>query len=79
MSKRRKGTLLVHFRKKCIGCGACVAVAPELWSLSDSDGLADLKDGQEYRDHVRGTIHREDEDLHREAAEACPVHIIKLE
>ena len=32
-----------HIRPDCIGCGACVAIAPDFWQMDDNDNKADLK------------------------------------
>lgn len=69
---------VVHFRSKCIGCGACTLVAPEGWVLSEGDGKADLVGAQESGDHFRLVLPRELTGPHREAAEACPVDIIQV-
>lgn len=75
----KAGRALVHFRAKCIGCGACADEAPEAWSLSDADGLADVAGGVAGRDGVvRRRVGPEEEDAHRAAAAACPVDIIQL-
>ncbi len=33
---------LVHYRKKCIGCGICYELQPTLWRMSKKDGKANL-------------------------------------
>jgi ferredoxin len=37
---------VVHFKKDCISCGACAAIAPEFWEL-DEKGLAQLLGSEE--------------------------------
>lgn len=56
--------------KICIGCGACVAVAPELFELNE-DNKAEAKTVSELKE----------EELTRakEGAETCPVQAIKIE
>ena len=33
---------IIHDKQNCISCGACAAIAPELWEM-DAKGLAQLK------------------------------------
>jgi ferredoxin len=53
----------------CIGAGACVVIAPEVFELGD-DGLAQV---------INDKDREAEEDLLREAAEGCPVQAIILE
>jgi ferredoxin len=57
---------IVQDRKKCLGCGACVAVCPENWFIDD-DGKSSPKK----------TI-VEKEGCNKAAAKACPIQIIKI-
>jgi len=68
---------IIQDRTKCIGCGACVAVCPKYWEMSD-DGLATLKGGK--INAKTGNVELESEDgCNKEAAESCPVQIIKIQ
>ncbi|WP_027090522.1 ferredoxin [Thomasclavelia saccharogumia] len=49
----------------CIGCGACTAVAPDVFELGD-EGLAVV-------------IGEDNTDGAKEAAESCPVEAIEVE
>jgi len=70
---------VVHFKKDCISCGACAAIAPELWEM-DAKGLAQLKgDAKEVNGVWELKIDTKDKEKHIEAAEVCPVNIIKVE
>lgn len=51
----------------CIGCGACVSVAPDVFEIGD-DGKAHVKDPE-----------GADEEEVKQAADVCPVDAIKLE
>lgn len=55
-------------RAKCIGCGACVAVCPEVFDL-DAEGLATV---------LVDVIPPEAEAAAQEAADGCPVEAITL-
>ncbi len=68
---------IIHERPKCIGCGSCVAVCPDFFELDKKDGLANLKKSKRLADGSEelgvdkiGCI--------KEAAEVCPVQIIKI-
>ena len=49
----------------CIGCGACTAVAPDVFESGD-DGLATV-------------VSEDNVDAAKEAAESCPVEAIEVE
>ncbi|MEK9170028.1 MAG: ferredoxin [Patescibacteria group bacterium] len=68
---------IIHERDKCIGCGACASVCPEIFEMSGKDGLAVLKNSQE----KNGVFELEIEELRcaKEAADVCPIRIIKIE
>ena len=65
---------VIHDRDNCIGCAACSMVCPKFWSMG-GDGKADLKDA---KDNVL-EISDEDLDCNKEAAESCPVSVIRVE
>ena len=70
---------IVQFKKDCISCGACAAICPEFWEM-DSEGMAHLKESKEVDNHWERIINTEDARArNQEAAEACPVTIIKIE
>ncbi len=68
-----------HKRNDCIGCGACTMAAPEQWSMSEEDGKAILK-GAEWKgeEFMVGEIDEDVLDANKEAADSCPVQIIKI-
>ncbi len=55
-----------HNRARCIGCGACVAVCPDNWEMSD-DGKANPIN-----------INLDKIGYNKNAAEVCPVKCIKI-
>ncbi len=67
-----------HDRPNCIGCGACVAVAPDFWEMDD-DGKANILKSKKRPDEWQ---EREISDSefkeNMEAAESCPVNVIHL-
>lgn len=55
-------------KEKCIGCGLCVSLVPDVFELKD-DGKAHVKEGASCDGK---------EDACKEAAESCPVKAITL-
>ncbi|MDP3734208.1 MAG: ferredoxin [Nanoarchaeota archaeon] len=69
---------IIHFKKKCISCGACVAISPEFWEM-DEQGLAELKGSEEKEDHQELLVTDEEtRRINQEAADVCPVNIIHV-
>lgn len=70
---------IIHLKKDCISCGACAAITPEYWEM-DEEGLAHLKRSKVVKAHYELEISTEEaRAANQEAAECCPVSIIKLE
>lgn len=67
---------IIHQRKKCIGCGACAAVCPEFFEISEKDGLATLKNSRKVEKVFELKI--DEVGCIKDAAEMCPVEIIKI-
>lgn len=59
--------MLVSISSKCIGCGACSAINPEVFEIHDNIATVN-------QDHVDGY-----EDDCIDAALACPVNAIKID
>lgn len=69
---------IIHYRKKCIGCGICYEMMPSIWRMSKKDGKSTL---------LKAAVKKEvfvlpvDDSLIEEAkkvAKACPVKIIHV-
>lgn len=69
---------IIHYRSKCIGCGICFELQPELWRMSKKDGKATLLKAQTSKDIFILTIPVGMEDKTREVVKVCPVRVIKL-
>lgn len=69
---------IIHYRNKCIGCGICVELQPELWRMSKKDGKATLLQAHAKKDvyvlAVNEVIHLQTQAM----AQQCPVKIIKV-
>lgn len=67
-----------HKAIECIGCAACVEIAPDYWHLDD-DGMAKLHEVRGQQGHFElGQGFREDEGVLRDAEANCPVRIIEI-
>lgn len=68
-----------HKRGECIGCMACAEQAPDYWFM-DEDGIAQLfqVSSQSGPFQVAKGFH-EDRRRLEEAADSCPVNIIRIE
>lgn len=64
-------------RSKCIGCGSCAAICPEFFEMVE-DGFSHLKNSKRNNE---GNDELEISELNciKEAADVCPVQIIKIE
>ncbi len=70
---------ILHFKNDCISCGACAAICPDFWEMDD-EGMAHLKESKQNKDCWEREIDTEENRAkNQEAADACPVQIIKLE
>jgi ferredoxin len=69
---------LIHYRSKCIGCGVCQELQPDVWRMSKKDGKAVLLNATAKKDVFILSLHTSNVESSRRTAEACPAHIIKL-
>ncbi len=67
---------IIHQRSKCIGCGSCAAVCDKFFEMA-GDGLASLKGAAQVGDDFE--LEAEDIGCAKDAADVCPVQIIKIE
>jgi ferredoxin len=69
---------IIHYRNKCIGCGICFEMQPDLWRMSKKDGKATLLKSTTKKDvfvlPAGNTILK----LTQKVIRACPVKIIKI-
>lgn len=69
---------IVHLRKNCIGCNACVEIAYERWRMSKKDGKSVLLGAREKKGIYQVDILLDEYEDNVRAAEACPVNIIQV-
>lgn len=62
----------------CIGCGSCVSICSKFWEMNSEDGKAFLKTGEK---NEKGEYELEIKEIecNQEAANACPVNVIRIE
>ncbi len=70
---------IIHYRKKCIGCNACVEVAPFRWRMSRKDGKSVLLESKAKKDFYIVEVSDDELEENKIAAQNCPVNIIKIE
>jgi len=69
---------IIHYRDKCIGCGICFEMQPELWRMSRKDGKAVLLTAEAKKlTHVL-PVNAQQLDETKPVSVACPVNIIKI-
>jgi len=56
-------------KDKCLGCGTCVAIAPEVFEIGE-DGKSKIKEGADLE---------KNKDLLLQAKEGCPTQAIEVE
>ncbi|MFP4567517.1 MAG: ferredoxin [Candidatus Woesearchaeota archaeon] len=77
-NKNNEPYLLELDKLNCIGCGACVAVAPDHWELTD-EGKVSISGGVKRVDSwEEKPISKQDLQENTEAAESCPVGVIHI-
>ena len=67
---------LQHEQDVCIGCGACVAVAPDFWVMNE-DGKAEIVNGKHISQNLQ-ELELDEIGPNKEAAEVCPVNCIHI-
>jgi len=70
---------ITHFREKCIGCNYCEEVAPDRWAMNAADGKSDLLESRQKKGIFIALVTDDEYEANMEAAEICPVNIIRIE
>lgn len=69
---------IIHYRNKCIGCGICFELQPELWRMSKRDGKATLLKAKSTKDIYILPLTVAQQEKTKEVVKACPVKIIRI-
>jgi len=70
---------VIHQKDNCIGCNACVSIAPQNWEMDEETGKANLIGSKKKGDVYVGEIFDKDLEANKQAEKACPMRIIKIE
>jgi ferredoxin len=70
---------IIHFRERCIGCNACVELAPGRWRMSKKDGKSVLLEGEENNGVFTAVASDEEFKSNQSASRSCPTNVIKVE
>ena len=68
---------IIQKHEECIGCGVCVTVCPNFWEMGD-EMKAKPKVGEQNKGTGDYEFETEEEGCNKEAAESCPIQIIKI-
>ncbi|KKP40035.1 MAG: 4fe-4S ferredoxin iron-sulfur binding domaiN-containing protein, ferredoxin [Candidatus Peregrinibacteria bacterium GW2011_GWF2_33_10] len=74
-----KKSKIVHDRDNCIGCNACVMIAPQSWVMDEKEGKAFLIGSKKKKNLYVAEIFDCDVDVNKKAESACPMRVIKVE
>ncbi len=69
---------IIHDRQNCIGCNACVSIAPQNWVMDEKEGKAVLVGSRKKGGVYVGEIFDRDLSANEMAAQACPTQVIKI-
>lgn len=69
---------IIHYRSKCIGCGICYEMMPELWRMSKKDGKATLLKAKVTKEISVLPISDMLVDEAKKVASVCPAKIIRI-
>ena len=67
---------IIHKRSNCTGCGICAAICPELFELSEKDGLAILKNSLKKNDDYELEV--KETDSVKMVIDACPAQAVLI-
>ena len=70
---------ITHHRIKCIGCNYCIEAAPYRWKMDGNDGKSVLIESKQKKSIYIAITSDDEYDDNLEAANICPVNIIKVE
>ncbi|MBU4223742.1 ferredoxin [Patescibacteria group bacterium] len=76
---------IIQNNDECIGCGSCAMLCPKFWEMDCEKGKAFLKGAQknkatgEYELDLPAQTGTKNIDCNKDASDACPVGIIRIE
>ncbi len=69
---------IIHYRTKCIGCGICFEIQPDVWRMSTKDGKATLVNAIQKKEIYQLEENANNTRGLQEVIDACPVKIISV-
>ncbi len=70
---------IIHNSDGCIGCGSCAMLCQKFWEMDYDKGKAVLKGGKKNDQTGEYELELENLECNKDAAEACPVSVIRIE
>ena len=75
MTKKYK---LIIDRNKCMGCGTCVSLMPEIFDMDDNDGLVRAINSQPEGKFFTLEIGEVDLEKFQQVIDSCPTGVFKI-
>lgn len=69
---------IIQDHENCIGCGSCAAICPKFWEMNYDEGKSFLK-GEKKNEKGEYELEVQDIECNQEAADVCPVKVIRIE
>jgi ferredoxin len=66
-------------RDKCIGCGTCVSLMPEIFEIDDADGLIRAHNSKAQGGYFILEIDEGQLEEFKQIAESCPTQVFRIE
>lgn len=70
---------IIQNNDECIGCGSCAMLCPKFWEMDYEKGKAFLKGAQKNKATGEYELEIKKIDCNKDASDACPVGIIRIE
>ncbi|MFA6467087.1 MAG: ferredoxin [Patescibacteria group bacterium] len=65
-------------RDKCMGCGTCVNLLPEVFDMDDNDGLVRANNAKAQGDYFVLEIDEADLEKFQQVVDTCPSGVFKI-
>lgn len=68
---------IIQDHNNCIGCGSCAMLCQKFWEINHDEGKAFLK-GAKKNENGEFELEVEEVGCNQDAADSCPVQVIKI-